>query len=133
MFTFFLWPIVNELNKIYKVLRLRKPGLVFIRLKYGEKGMLKFSLVLPEKSAQDVVSREVVLSLNGGEPMNMVLEGNASETQEMDGNDGDSVVGSLVDTDYSGNRSEAREFSFILKDTFAPPMPGEVGIRVREE
>lgn len=128
----YLYVILEYLKRIYYLVKLKKPGLVFISLKQGENGMLKFVLVLPEAGASDVVSREVRFSV-GTELYETVLEGTAVETQEFSGNDGDAVTGSLVDVDDAGNKSEAREFVFTLVDNLAPPQPGEVGLRVTGE
>ena len=42
----------------------------------------------------------------------------------------DGTIGTMVDTDASGNASEPRPFSFTLVDSIAPPEPGEVGLVV---
>lgn len=95
--------------------------------------MLTFVLVLPEKSASDVESRELTVSVAGGESQVFSLSGDETTSQEFDGEEGDVVSGSLVDIDNAGNRSEAREFSITLVDTIAPPQPGEVGVKVVSE
>lgn len=124
--------ILNSLAKIIQILKLKKPGLVFISLNQGEDGMLKFVLVLPEPSASDVVAREVKFSV-GDQVFDLALAGDVVETPEMSGNDNDQVVGTLVDVDDAGNKSEAREFTFTLVDTLAPPQPGELGLKVTGE
>lgn len=128
----FSYSTISYLKKILKLLRLKKPGLVFILYEEGEEGMLKFVLVLPEAGAADVVTRELRFTV-GEELVEVNLEGSATETVELTGADNDAVVGSLVDVDDAGNRSEAREFSFVLVDTLAPPQPGELGLKVTGE
>ncbi len=123
----------GNLSRIVKILRLRRPGPVFIKVSQGESTMLKFVLVLPEKGAADVVERELTVQVADGEPVVAVLGGDEVESATYEGEDGDSVSGSLVDVDDAGNKSEAREFSFVLADTIAPPVPGEVGLKVTEE
>lgn len=126
--------ICKGLTDIAKILRLRKPGKVFLKLvSSGESGMLKFVLVLPEKSASDVVSRKVSIQVGTGEVLSVDLEGDVLETAEFTGNDNDPVTGSLVDVDDAGNNSEPRDFNFVLVDTIPPPLPGEVGLRVTAE
>jgi hypothetical protein len=125
--------INNNLGRIVKILRLRKPGMVFLTFYKGNDNMLKFVLTLPTKSAVDVVKREVTVVVDGADPVVVELEGDALETGEFSGADGASVTGALVDVDDAGNRSPAREFTFALADTFAPPQPGEVGVRVTGE
>lgn len=129
----YLSEINNNLNQIVKILRLCKPGMVFLSFYQGDNGMLKFVLTLPTKSAVDVVKREVTVVVGGGDPVVLELDGDALETQEFSGADGDSVAGALVDVDDAGNRSPAREFTFALVDNLAPPQPGEVGVKVTGE
>lgn len=95
--------------------------------------MLTFVLSLPEKSAADVVSRELSLSINGAEAQVASLSADASKSAEMTGEQGATVTGTLVDIDDAGNRSLPREFSFTLADTIAPPQPGDVGLEVTSE
>lgn len=125
--------INSNLENIVKVLRLCKPGLVFLTFYKGDDNMLKFVLTLPTKSATDVVSREVTVVVAGADPVVINLGGDAVETPEFSGEDGATVTGTLVDIDDAGNRSPAREFSFTLVDNLAPPQPGEVGVKVTAE
>lgn len=126
--------INGNLRRLQKALRLRRPKAVYLKLvSQGENGMLKFVLVLPEKGAADVVKRHLTVSVGAGEPAVLELDGDATRTDLMEGVEGDAVAGSLVDEDDAGNKSEAREFSFTLVDTIAPPQPGEVGVEVVSE
>lgn len=122
-----------NLQSLAKISRLRKPGLVYVTFWQGDDGMLKFVLVLPEKGASDVVQREVTVAVGANEPVLVTVDGDTVKTSAFEGEDGETVVGTLVDVDDAGNKSEAREFSFVLVDTIAPPMPGEVGLEVTEE
>jgi hypothetical protein len=125
--------LLNDLIRILKYFKLKKPGYVFLVQKTeGENGMLKFVLLLPTKSAPDVASRDLVVDIDG-QLTTLSLGADVVESPEMMGNDNASVKGSLVDVDDAGNRSEAREFSFTLLDTFPPPQPGEVGVKVTGE
>lgn len=113
---------------------LKKPGIVTLHiLREGEDGMLNFVLNLPPKSASDVVSRELAISINGAEAQLLTLEADAVKTQEFSGADNAVVAGFLVDIDDAGNRSPAREFTFTLVDTIAPAQPGEIGLEVTSE
>lgn len=133
MLLYFHFEMINKsFQDILKVLRLKKPGLVFISLRQGDDGMLKFVLVLPQAGASDVVSREVRLSV-ADVLYEVDLAGDVVETAEFTGEDNAVVTGTLVDVDDAGNRSEAREFSFVLVDTVAPPQPGELSIKVTGE
>lgn len=116
---------------ILKVLRLKKPGKVSITMFEGE-GMLSFVLTLPERSAKDVVARELTVSVDGVETVES-LNGDSLESQVYSGLDNVAVAGRLVDIDDAGNRSEPSEFTFVLVDTIAPPAPGQVGLKVTAE
>lgn len=126
-----LFLIYQNVVKILKNLRLKKPGQVKLSIK-GENGMLKFVLDLPSKAAPDVVSRELKVVVDGNEFFE-ALDGDAIVSTEYSGVDNASVTGSLVDVDDAGNRSDASEFSYVLVDTIAPPAPGNVGLRVTAE
>ena len=129
--------LTREVMRLRKVIGLRRPGLVFCRMvSEGLNGMSKFALILPAPGAADVVSRELTISVNGGEPVTQTLPGSALESEQFDGNQGEIVTGSLVDIDDATptpNRSEPRTFEVELKDTIAPPQPGEVGVKMLEE
>lgn len=123
-----------DINDLRKVIQLRKPGLVFSKMiSEGMNGMSKFVLVLPAPGAADVQSREVVYSINDGTPVTSVLPGTALETEEFETEEGSVVSGTLVDIDDAMNRSEIRTFNLALRDTLAPPQPGEVSARMTEE
>lgn len=125
--------ILAELQAIKKILRIRKPGLVFLKVVREEDEMLFFTLALPEPGAADVVSRQVIVTVGTGEPQTLNLSGSDLVTPELSGADNDTVIGTLVDTDDAGNASPAREFNFVLTDTIAPAQPGDVGINVLRE
>ena len=125
--------ILAELRAIRKIVGRRAPGLVFIKVVREENGMLIFKLALPVTGASDVVKRTLVVKVGEAEPQTIELKSSATETEELSGNDGETVVGTLVDTDDAGNDSPASEFSFVLTDTIAPPKPGEVGLNVLRE
>lgn len=132
LLTYINYLVYDKYIKCKKVIK--KPGKVSLSIiSQGENGMLKFVLVLPPKGAEDVVKREVTVTVGSVGPNLLTLDGAANETELLDGNDGEVVVGNLVDVDDAGNRSEAREFNFTLVDTIAPPQPGEVGVRVVSE
>jgi hypothetical protein len=120
-------------RSILKVLRLRKPGVVFLRLVSEEDSMLKFVLMLPAAGAADVVTRRLVVKIGDAEPTTAELAGDAVESVEMSGEENAAVVGSLVDVDDAGNESEPSTFSFVLLDTIAPPQPGAIGLKVTAE
>lgn len=124
----------REIRKLSKLIALRTPGLVWLKVVREESEMLVFVLTLPPKSAPDVVSRELTVKVGDAEPQTLSPGVDDTESIELSGADNASVTGSLVDIDDAGNRSEARTFEFVLTDTIAPAQPAEVGVRVvREE
>lgn len=128
--------LLSEINDLRNVIQLRKPGLVFSKMiSEGMNGMSKFALILPPPGAADVVSREVIYSINDGPPVTLTLPGTALETEPFDAEEGQVVTGTLVDIDDASpaNRSEPRTFNLALNDTIAPPQPGEVGVRMTED
>ena len=119
-------------ESLVKVLRMRKPGHVFLVVR-KENGMLSFVLVLPPPGAPDVVARRLSYQIGGKEPVVLDLDGLALETEELRASDNEPIVGSLVDIDDAGNQSEPRDFEFVIVDTIPPPQPGELGVRVVSE
>ncbi len=110
-----------------------KPGRVLFHVSQGEKNMLKFCVCLPPKSASDVTTRELFVSINDGDTVKKNVDGDTLHVDEFVGEHGDNVAGYLVDIDGAGNRSEPSLFSFTLLDTIAPPMPGDIGLMVLEQ
>lgn len=120
-------------SEILKVLRLRKPGMVFIRIYKEEGGVMKFKLTLPSPGAKDVVSRKLTVAIGTDTPIEAALDGAALESLEMSASDGATVSGSLVDVDDAGNVSDPSTFSFIITDTIPPPAPGVVGLVITSD
>ena len=125
--------ILDVCRLILKVLRLRQPGPVVLQVVSEEGTMLKFKIVLPPPGAPDVVSRNLSLKIGDAESQSIVLAGTDLETAEFVGAEGSIVSGQLADVDDASNISPARDFSFTLLDTIAPPMPGELGLMVTDE
>lgn len=127
--------LTREVIHLRKVMELRKPGLVFSKMISEGIGMSKFALILPPPGAADVVTREVIYSINDGAPVTLELPGTALETEPFEAQEGQVVTGTLVDIDDASppNRSEPRTFNLALNDTIAPPQPGEVGVKMTED
>jgi hypothetical protein len=126
-----LQELVALANSILKVLRLRQPGMVFVKVvSEGVNGMLKFKLVLPAAGASDVVARKLVIGIGTADPVTEEVAGGVLESSEYSGEDGATVAGTLIDVDDAGNESTPSAFSFVLVDTIPPPQPGEVGLVV---
>ena len=125
-----LLELLVVVRRMLKVARLKRPGLVFLKMIAEKNNMLTFVLTLPPPGASDVVKRQVTVAIGGDDHMLIEYDSTTRVTEEMSGSDNDTVVGSLVDVDDAGNFSAAREFSFVLTDTIPPPQPGEVGIAI---
>lgn len=126
--------ILDVCRSIEKLLRLRQPGQVYLKIVSEEgTGMLKFKIILPVAGAHDVVSRNLSIKIGDEEPQVVELAGDDTESAEYTGAQGTTVSGQLTDVDDAGNVSPARDYSFTLTDTLAPPVPGEIGLLVIEE
>ena len=116
----------------------RMPGLIKLQTTYqtqknGDQKMLQFTLTLPPVGAPDVVSRELTTKVGDAEPVVVVLTPDVVEQAGFECEDNAVVTAALVDVDDAGNRSEAREQSWTVVDTIAPPLPGELGLLVTGE
>lgn len=109
------------------------PGVIKLAEKSQEDSMLLFDLVLPAPGAKDVVSRELEIKIGEGEPVVSSLAADATLATGFQGEDNAVVLAKLTDIDDAGNRSPAREQSWTLTDTIAPPEPGEMGLNVTAE
>lgn len=117
------------------LLRFSRPGPLRLIIT-GEDIMadkILFHIVLPPKSAADVVARELTVTLAESEPETVVLAADAASSGTFKGDQGTEVNILLVDIDDAGNRSAASGANFILQDTVAPPQPGELSIAVTGE
>lgn len=92
-----------------------------------------FQVVLPPKSAADVVRRELLVSFADGTEDLIELAASDTVSETFKGDQDSEVTVSLVDIDDAGNRSEASVATFTLLDSVAPPAPGELGIQVTGE
>jgi len=113
-----------------------KPGVCSIRVADEDDLMLQFFVDLPAKTADefDVVSRKVEIEVGGVllEPHLVPVE--TLEIGPFQGQQDMNVKVRCWNVDDAGNTSEtASEFDGILLDTFAPPAPGQLGIRVTGE
>lgn len=131
MFDFFAG-VTAAILSVAKVLRLRKPGKVFLILYNEIDGMLDFQLILPAPSAHDVIERRLSVQIGTLPPLTPVLMVD-EEAPVYAGTEGDVISGTLVDVDDAGNQSPPRDFEFTLQDTIAPGQPGEMGIEVIRE
>jgi hypothetical protein len=129
--------LTAEVVRLQKVIGLRQPGLVFVRMVFERpNGMSKFQLVLPESLTADVVvggKKMLAFSVGGGEVINQEVSGDALASEEFDGTEGQFATGTLIEVDDAGNSSPPRDFNVELKDTIAPGLPGEVGVKMISE
>lgn len=84
-----------------------------------------------------VVSRQIVYTIDAGDPVTIDLAAADRETPWIDVAEGEVLAGTLIDTDGEDADSPARSFSFtccdtygITADTSPPPMPAVLGIAI---
>lgn len=113
-----------------------RPGVVSIHVAAEDETMLTFVVAMPAQTEQefDVVSRKLEIIVGGAtlEPQEIPVA--TVEVGPFQGQQGDAVVIRCWNVDDAGNVSEtASLFEATLLDTFAPPAPGQLGIRVTGE
>lgn len=81
----------------------------------------------------DVVTRELSVVVDGGEPVVSEFSGSATDLDLLTVPQGAEVVLSLVDIDDAGNRSDAAVVSFVAADTIPPAAPGAFGVTLVAE
>jgi len=132
-----LYFINANLKEIFRLLNIivkpPKPDGISFLTSEKENGMLKFVLTLPQAGAADVVARKLTVKVGEADAVKFDLAADAVESEGFECEDNTEVTGSLVDVDDAGNESAASEFSFVIVDTFPPPQPGEVGVKVTGE
>lgn len=84
-----------------------------------------------------VVSRQIIYTIDAGDPVTIDLAASARETAWIEVEEGDVLAGTLIDTDGEDADSDPRAFSFTCCDTFGitaatspPPMPAVLGIAI---
>lgn len=110
-----------------------QPGALKIRVAAEDKYMLQFFVGLPAKTEAefDVVSRKLEIEIGGMALEPQTVPADTAESGPFEGADGAAVKIRCWNVDDAGNVSEtASEFEGVLLDTFAPPAPGQLGIRV---
>lgn len=108
-----------------------KPGATKLHTTAEVRDMLKFVIVLPEKTAEefDVVSRQVTIAINGVVAATLTAAATDTEVGPFAGRDNDQIDVSVVNVDDAGNVSAvASTLSTVLTDTFAPPAPGALAV-----
>ena len=95
--------------------------------------LLKFVVAVPAAEG-DVVKRNLAVTLPDGSVQTAELPGkDAAESAEFEVPQDSEVKVSCVNVDDAGNESEPRVQSFVIADTIAPAVPGELGVRVTGE
>jgi len=113
-----------------------RPGALKIRVAAEDKYMLQFFVGLPAKTEAefDVVSRKLEIEIGGTALEPQIAPVGTEEAGPFEGAQNAVVKIRCWNVDDSGNVSEtASEFEGTLVDTFAPPAPGQLGIRVTGE
>ena len=113
-----------------------RPGPVSIRVAAEDKYMLTFVVALPAKTPEefDVVSRKVEIEVGGVALEPQTVAADTLEIGPFEGAQDAAVKIKCWNVDDAGNVSAtASEFEGVLVDTFAPPVPGQLGIKVTGE
>jgi hypothetical protein len=92
--------------------------------------MYQFKLVGLTVSAPDVTVQELSVKIGDADAVVQSLAPEILEVAGFQAEKNTTVAVSLTDIDEDGNRSEPRLQTFTVKDTMAPPMPGEIGLIV---
>jgi len=105
-----------------------------LRSEETDMDLIKFVVQVPEEATPDVVRRDVtVLFADGTQDTDQAAGRDAVETKEFKAPQDSTVTVRVENVDDAGNVSPAREQQFALSDTFAPPEPGEIGLRTTGE
>lgn len=90
--------------------------------------LLTYSVVAASPSAPDVVSRELVVAVNGEVKPVVYFAGATTDLGTVTAPQNSEVTLTLVDVDDAGNRSEPTSFVFVALDTLPPSAPGSIGV-----
>ena len=113
---------------------IRATGEVRVTIGGIEMDQIRFVVTVPAEDTADVVKREVTVTLADGTVLTGEVSGRTSgESAEFSGPQDSQVTISVVNVDDAGNKSEPRVKVETLLDTFAPPEPGEIGLRATGE
>jgi hypothetical protein len=120
------------------VVSVRYTGEFFYRLndEGARMNLIRFVIVLPNEDTLDVVNRKVTVGFADGTSAETIMEGRlAGETVEFKGAQDSTITVRVVSYDDATppNVSVPRVQTFTLADIFAPPEPGEVGLRATGE
>lgn len=126
-----------DFRAVLKILKTRaiQVGPLHLSITGEENMSLKFKVGLPPATAADVVSGELSVRIDAGEPIVIATAKDQTEVVDgqLSGRDGATVELSYVLIDDAGNRSEPSVFVGQLLDTIAPPKPGELALVITEE
>lgn len=91
-------------------------------------------LILPPPGAPDVIKRRVTVSTGAGDPLFFEVQPEETEIQLPNLYNQDSELSvELVDVDDAGNASSPSLSNLIIRDTQAPPAPGQINVVLGEE
>jgi hypothetical protein len=86
--------------------------------------ILTYSISVAAPVDADVVSRELVVTVDGVSRDSVEFSGTSTDLGSIDVPEGASVQLSLVDMDDAGNASVPASVDFVAADTLAPGQPG---------
>lgn len=126
--------IVNVTGYVDAVPYPPMPGIFTFTLTKEIDKMFFATIGLPGPSASDVVAQELSIQVGDATPVVKSYPADALLSDEFEcGEVGTVVTASLVDVDGAGQRSPNRDERFTVKDTIAPPQPGEFTMTITRQ
>jgi hypothetical protein len=95
--------------------------------------ILTYSVSVAAPVDADVVSRELIVTVDGVNQDTVEFSGTATDLGNIDVPEGASVQLSLVDVDDAGNESVPATVDFVAADTLAPGQPGAFNVSLVAE
>jgi hypothetical protein len=127
-----LFTIKFDFRKISMAMRRPHVSVRFVTKESSMSLVYKITAGVPVDA--DVVARELSITQNGETIVSTAFPGDAIDLGEVRAEQGTTIIGSLVDVDDAGNRSQPATFEFVATDTIPPAQPGAFGATlVREE
>jgi hypothetical protein len=134
---FYLWVALLVFAILYAVYNARvivTPRLWVVQIRRDYMAdLLTYSVVAAAVTDSDVVSRELVVAVNGETQPAVYFASNMTDLGTVTALQNSSVELTLVDVDDAGNRSEPASLVFVALDTLAPSAPGSIGVTLVSE
>lgn len=97
------------------------------------KDLLTYQVTVGAPVDQDVVARQLTITVDGVSEGTRSFEGSATELGTIEVAQNSQVVVTLVDVDDAGNYSEPTVIDFVASDTLRPAAPGLFSVSLVSE